>query len=466
MSRIRTLAFGALGLAAVVAAYLIGGSPGGRGYIVRAEFRDVDGLRAGSTVKVDGVPAGAVTSLTVTPRDTAIATLELDPAAAPIGAGAGVQVRPTDLLGEHYAELDVGNLDKPQPSGTFIPMSRTGAPVQLDDILNTLDVDTRTRLRILIDEAGIALAGRGADFNTLLSELPPNLGQIQQLLAQVASQNATMESLITEGDLVTAAVNARRDRLGNLIDVAKEALGAVAARQSQLGATIAGAPGALTQLRSTLDQLGTAAGAITPAARSLQATAGPLAATLRALPPFADAADPTLVTAREVAPDLERLGREAQPALEALRPTALHLESVTGHAAPILTELDQRAMRDLLWFVENWALGLKGRDALGHFIGANFQVDSSIVVSALDSYLNDSRLGKGHKGLSPGAIKKLLAGVTSTAPAALGTVSSLTGAATKAVTQTAGSAVGGTVGATPPSPSNNTLRLLDYLLGQ
>ncbi len=309
MSRIRSLAYGALGLAVVVVGYLLLSSGGGTGYTVRAEFADVDGLRNGSTVKVDGVAAGTVSSISVTRRDTAIVTLKLDPAAAPIGAGANIHERPTDLLGEHYAELNVGDLTKPQPSGTFISMSRTGASVELDDILNTLNVDTRTRLRILINEAGVGLAGRGADFNRLLSDLPPNLNQAQQLLAQVASQNVTMKNLISEGDRITAAVNGKRDDLGNLIGVADQALGAVAARQSQLGATIQAAPGALTQLRTTLDQLGTASQAITPAAQSLQATAGPLTTTLRALPPFANAADPTLATARTVAPALERLGQ-------------------------------------------------------------------------------------------------------------------------------------------------------------
>lgn len=454
MNRVRMLGYGALGLAAVVVIYLIASS-GSSGYTVRAEFTDVDGLLAGSAVRVDGVPVGSVSSLTVTRRDTAMATLKLDPGAAPIGAGASIQIRPTNLLGEHYAQLNVGNLAKPQPSGTFIPMSRTSDPVELDDILNMLDVDTRTRLRILINEAGVALAGRGADFNTLLSELPPNLDQAEQLLAQVASQDATLENLIVEGDRVTSAVNGKRNQLGNLIDVADQALGAVAARQSQLGATIADAPGALTQLRTALTQLGTASVAITPAAESLQAAAGPLTATLRALPPFANSADATLVTARQVAPDLDRLARNARGPLRSLRPTALNLESVTHQAAPILTELDQRAMRDLLWFVENWALGLKGRDALGHFVGADLEIDPSIVISALDDYLNNGGLLKQLKlhhtaSADNTANPSAPAGAAGSAPAAA--------SASAASASTARPATNSMV--------SNTEHLLDYLLGQ
>lgn len=488
------LVYGALGLAVAVLIYLIADTGGSGGYTVRAEFHDVDGLRLGSTVKVDGVPAGIVSSLVVTPRDTAIATLKLDPAAAPIGTGASVQVRPTDLLGEHYAQLNVGNLNRPQPSGTLIPLSRTSVPVELDQILNMLDVDTRTRLRILIDEAGVALAGRGANFNQLLGELPPNLGQAEVMLQQVSSENATLQNLIDEGDRVTAAVNGRRDQLGALIDTADDALGAVAARQAQLGATIQNAPAALAQLHTTLGELGSASQAIIPAASALEQAAPPLTATLEALPPLARASDPTLVTARRVAPTLERLGRDARPPLVALRPTANALATITSTARPILAELDNRAMRDALWFIENWALALKGRDDLGHFIGADLDFDSSIVIGALDSFTNDGgvlgSLGRHRKlairlpsllsqaggvtappskpGLGStvsgtlGGVKKLLGGTVQHTVGAVGsTVAGVVGGLTGK--SHGGSASGSGTGSAPASPGS-VQHLLQFLL--
>jgi phospholipid/cholesterol/gamma-HCH transport system substrate-binding protein len=214
----RTIGYAALGIAVAALAYVLLSSGGG-GYIVRAEFHDLGGLRKDSSVKIGGVTGGAVTSISVTKHDTAIATFTLDSNAAPIGAGAGVEVRPTDLLGERYAQLNVGDLNHRQPSGTLIPVQNTSAPVELDDILNTFNVDTRMRLRILVNEAGVALTGRGADFSRLLYAMPPNLDQARKLLGQVASQNQTLSNLIAEGDRVAAAVNGKRDQLGNLINV-------------------------------------------------------------------------------------------------------------------------------------------------------------------------------------------------------------------------------------------------------
>jgi hypothetical protein len=197
--------------------------------------------------------------------------------------------------------------------------------------------------------------------------------------------------------------------------------------------------------------------------------------TLRALPPFASSADDTLVTARHVAPDLERLARGARAPLQSLRPTALNLQSVTHQAAPILTELDQRAMRDLLWFVENWALGLKGRDALGHFIGADLQLDPSIVISALDDYLNNGGLLASLNRHKAAATVRSAGTSSAAGPAAAPAAAPSTPASARAATSASATAPAAATrqpqhGATPPasssSPTSNAQQLLDYLLGQ
>src|ERR1700712_4550001 len=74
-------------------------------YEIKAELSDAGGLRKNSSVKIAGVPAGKVKKLTITKDDHAIATLEIDKSAEPIGEGAKVNIRPTDLLGERYAEI-------------------------------------------------------------------------------------------------------------------------------------------------------------------------------------------------------------------------------------------------------------------------------------------------------------------------------------------------------------------------
>jgi len=355
-------------------------------YVVKAEFKDVGGLRKNSSVKVAGVPGGKVIELVVDKRptgDVAVATLRMKKSAAPIGSGARIEVRPTDLLGERYAELLPGDRSRPVRSGSTIPTSRTSVPVELDDIFNILDPDTRTRLGILLNEVGMGLHGRGFDLNKLLAEMPPSLEQTRALLAQVADQNRTLKAMLVKGDRITATIDAKHDYLGELIDEAQSALGGVAAKRESLGRTIQHAPGAFAQLRSTLANLDSASVALRPFADDLRRTAPALGTTLRSLPEFADAAAPTLRTARQVSPSLSSLGSRATPTIRRLRPTSAALAGVLREAGPIVDQLDLRATDDILYFIQNWALGMKPRDALGHQVSAKINIDSSYVTSAL-----------------------------------------------------------------------------------
>jgi hypothetical protein len=274
------------------------------------------------------------------------------------------------------------------PDGGTIPIRNTSAPVELDDLLNMFDADTRTRLRILITEFGSGLEGRGKDFHQLIEEMPPALDEAKALVAEVSSENERLKQMIAQGDRITATINGKRDDLGELVDEASGALRAVAKRREELGATVANAPGALTALRSTLTRLDSASAALRPAAGDLRRAAGPLASTLRSLPGFADSAKGTLDKAESVAPTLRRLGVRATPTVKRLNPTAGLLNDVAREAAPGLKHLDRRGMEDVLAFVQNWNRGLKGRDSLGHYIGALATGNEQIFLAAVDAYTN------------------------------------------------------------------------------
>jgi hypothetical protein len=154
---------------------------------------------------------------------------------------------------------------------------------------------------------------------------------------------------------------------------------------------------------------------------------------------------------------------------------------VTKEAAPILTELDQRAMRDLLYFVENWALALKGRDALGHFVGAELNIDPAVIQSALDSFVNNSGLGPLSRhpkhasgttatgGVHPSQLAPATAPSTAPAPAGQPTVQTTTTPAPSG-TQGNGPTSPAPTSPAPPSPApalppNTIQKLLNFLLG-
>jgi phospholipid/cholesterol/gamma-HCH transport system substrate-binding protein len=349
---------------AVGAIVILGGSDDS--YIVKAEFNDAGGVRKNSDVKIGEVPAGRVIGVDLTKADTAIVTMKLDDGVGPVGQGALARSRPVNLLGEKFVELDLGDTRKPIPSRATIPASRTTTSVELDDILNTLQPDIRARLRILINEAGIAMAGRGADFNGMLEQMPEGLEESATFLGALSSDTHKLAGLVEKGDRVLAAVAGRRTDLGRLVDSADAALGVVASRRAALGRTVVSAPSGLAQLRATLGELEQAGSDLRPAAANLRATSAPLASTLRRLPAFAKDTRQTLAEATRVAPALARLGTDATPTVRRLRPTLRHFADVTNALAPLTKELADNSVRELLRFANNWTGLTTLQDGVSH----------------------------------------------------------------------------------------------------
>lgn len=376
-------------LAAVVAIaiFTIGKVGGDDKYVAFATFEDAGGILKNYNVKIGGVTAGTIEGIELDDQDQAVVRMELDEGAAPIGAGASAKVRPVNLLGEKFIDLDPGDPARPLPSGAKIPRHRTDVPIELDDALNILDPDTRGALRILINEAGISLAGRGADFNAVLEELPPAIDAAEKVVTEVAAENDVLEDALVRGDRVLAAVESKSDELGELVESAADALGTVADRRARLGETVRGAPAALSALRTTLQELDGAAGQLTPAARDLRRTTPSLAQTLSRTPAFANDAKETLATATRVSPTLSKLGKESTPTLRAIAPTADKLGRFISDADPLVDALSNRkGFRELLEFMNTWANAIRGKDGLGHHFRIHIAFDEEIISSALARY--------------------------------------------------------------------------------
>lgn len=406
-------------------------------YTVYAYFANTDGLIKDSSLKVGGVPGGTVQNLQlvrVHGVDEARVTLALTSDSAPIGEGATAQVRPVNLLGEKYVDLSLGNTNKPLKSGAVIPISRTGDPVELDDVLNILDPGTRARLRILINEAGVGLDGQGTNFNQTLQQLPPALDQTQQVVNEVAGQDQVLKDLISQSDAVISTITARRTDLQGLIGSADQALAVTARDRTQIGQTLAQAPSTLAQVQQSLGQLRTTATNLIPASIDLRKAAPSLAKTLATLPSFASSAQATLNTVTQDSAAITRLGSEGAPIVARLEPTVDRLNTFSQALAPNVSTLDNGGAQQLLGVLTGWTKVVQDRDSLGHVFRIRAVLDPEILEDTIDSFLPsaDSLASKSHQ----------------TKPATL---------LAPAATPTAASAPASTTTATTPSTSSGGL---------
>jgi phospholipid/cholesterol/gamma-HCH transport system substrate-binding protein len=442
---------------------------GDDGYVVYAKFNDAGGILHNYDVKVGEIAAGSIKDISLDRQDHVVVKMVLDSGAAPIGVGARARIRPVNLLGEKYVDLDPGDLRHPLPSGSVIPVSRTGVSVELDDALNILDPDTRTAMRILINEAGVAMAGRGADFNRMLVDLPPALDAAKGVVGQVAQENKALRTAIVSGDRVVAAVNSKANDFNDLVQSGADALQSAADRRAQLGQTLQNAPAALRQLRGTLGRLQTASGRLIPAADLLVDAAPSLAGTLQRAPQFTNDAHDTLVAVRQVSPLLRRLGARSAPTLRRLRPAANRLAQFSKDVQPLVDSADRDGgLKAFLSFVAGWSSVTSQKDALGHVFRLHASIDKELVTSALSRYAGIAIKSTPKVAPLAAAPPTAAAPQSETAPAANATqpapardrlpdVTNLV----NGVTGLLGQAGGGQ----PAAASGDAGKLLNYLLG-
>ncbi len=91
--------------------------------------------------------------------DTGLVSMEIENKGLPIHADATLKIRPRIFLeGNWFVELQPGSPSvKTLSSGATIPITQTSDPVQLDQVLDALNTDTRTNLQNFLQGYGDAL---------------------------------------------------------------------------------------------------------------------------------------------------------------------------------------------------------------------------------------------------------------------------------------------------------------------
>jgi ABC-type transporter Mla subunit MlaD len=137
-------------------------------YEFEAVFRTANNLQPNSPVRIAGIDVGKVKS--VEPVDDATGgarvTMEVEDKGLPIREDAQLKVRPRIFLeGNFFVDLRPGSPSAAElDDGGTIPMQQTAAPVQLGDLLNALQRDTREDLKTFLEEyGGKGLSNGGAE---------------------------------------------------------------------------------------------------------------------------------------------------------------------------------------------------------------------------------------------------------------------------------------------------------------
>ncbi|MDP9345049.1 MAG: MlaD family protein, partial [Actinomycetota bacterium] len=115
----------------------------------------------GQTVQVAGVDVGELSKVELV-NGRAVVTMRLRRKYTPIYKNASALLRPKTGLNDMILELTPGDEKAGKaPLGWTIPVAQTQANVNFDELLSSLDGDTRDYLQLLIAAGGQGLDGEG-----------------------------------------------------------------------------------------------------------------------------------------------------------------------------------------------------------------------------------------------------------------------------------------------------------------
>jgi phospholipid/cholesterol/gamma-HCH transport system substrate-binding protein len=298
-----------------------------RPFELHAEFSNAQAVVAGQgqTIRVAGVRIGDVEDVDLE-NGVAVVTFGIDRGYLPIYRDATVLLRPQTGLKDMFFELDPGSRSAGEyGEGDTVPASNTAPDVNLDEVLSSLDADSRAYLRLIAVGLGQGLDGRGRDLGRVLRELGPinrDFGRVSQTLA---ARNDELARLVHNLNLLTGAVGRRDQDMVHLVDTSNVAAGALADQAPDIRRLIAELPGTLRTARGALTDATPFARELGPTLRDLRPFAGRLddvAAATRSLaegttPVIRDRLRPLVRAARPVVPDLresaKRFGAAASP---------------------------------------------------------------------------------------------------------------------------------------------------------
>jgi virulence factor Mce-like protein len=317
-------------------------------YELKAVFENAASVQPRSPVRIAGVQVGEVKG--VEPRgEAAVVTMEIDDAGLPIHEDAELKVRPRIFLeGNFFVELEPGSPSAPElDSGETLPLAQTASPVQIDEVLTTLQSDPRADLQVVLRELGGALndeptAAEDADQDpdvegeTAAEALNDATRESAEAFRSTALVNDALlgtelhdlSRLIAGAGRVSAALASRERTLQSLLTSFNRTTQALASEDDELRRSVALLPQVLERANPALDALNTAF-------PSTRAFAREVLPGVRETPATLDASFPWISqTRRLVSP------AELQGLVNDLRPAIGDLSRVIDDSVELLPQID------------------------------------------------------------------------------------------------------------------------------
>jgi ABC-type transporter Mla subunit MlaD len=387
----------------VAALVLTSGSSGA--YRVRAIFADAANITNGEQVKVAGVPVGSVEAVEPTPQAKAAVVMNITAAGfKDFRTDAYCIVRPQSLLGEKYVDcrpteshaegaglppkLSVIAAGQEGAGQHLLPIANTSSPVDPDLLQDITQLPEAQRLRIILNELGVGLAGRGKDLHAAIVHASPALRETNRVLAILGRDNHVLAKLAVDSDRALGPLAGVRRQVADFLAKSNTVATAAGHRSAQLAQTLAAFPAFLEQLGPAMRRISRFASETTPVFSELGKVAPAIDAVFTGLPGLARGSTTYLQSLGKLGITAGPELRETEGLLERLQLLGTSAKPFGGNLSTLLESLRSTGGIERLMDVVFLASGAtNGYNALGHFLRAD--------LLSYDCYQARSEVGSG-----------------------------------------------------------------------
>ncbi len=299
-------------------------------FTVHAIVPNAGGLAPNSPVRIAGVNVGKVTSVApVGGKQAADVSMQIQSTGLPIHSDATFWIRPRLFIeGNFFVDLSPGSPSAPNvKSGYTFPIQQTRYPVQLDQLFDSLQANTRKNLQTLLTAYGSAVKKAGPSFNASINYWEPAYEYTSIVTHDLLGEQPNdLSNWIAKQAVVSGAFDAHPQNLENLITDFNITANAFARENVALQRTVA-------QLPRTL-------AIAMPAFNALNAAFPPLRALARALLPGVKTAGPTIEVSLPFIHQLRLLVQpsELQGLAKDLSATIPSLAKLTNDTIPLMKD--------------------------------------------------------------------------------------------------------------------------------
>jgi phospholipid/cholesterol/gamma-HCH transport system substrate-binding protein len=296
-------------------------------FTINASFSTAQAVTPGQgqSVRVSGVQVGEIGGVTLR-NGIAVVQMQIDDKYKHlIHTNATALLRPKTGLKDMFIELQPGtkpaSVAKP---GWTLPVGNTNPDVNVDEILASLDGDTRSYLQLLVNGAGQGLKGKGgSELAQVFQRFEPTHRDLARVNKAVAVRGTDLRQLVNSLQRLNTALATKQTEIVSLVDSCAKVFRAFASENGNISRALVDLPGTLNQTTSTLTKVTAFAKLLGPTSRNLLPAARSLPAANAALAALAKPSTP--IIQKQIRPFVVA----ARPLVRSLKPASINLAKAT-----------------------------------------------------------------------------------------------------------------------------------------